>query len=547
MSNTERSRKTMVNIAVRHVFLAIVACLVASVAAHSQVHEKGKWETAFSSGPLVHATVLPNGHVLHWSSFPQGTGIPGPFVRLWNCNLVNPNNHELKDDNGVCKPSTPSSNDPYYTGTNVYCSGHSLMPDGRVMITGGTLYDALDGARDTTIFNHLATGPNPQIAGFSYGPRMEKGRWYPTNVALGSGGTLVAAGTYCKRRINRIGCAEFANNPYAEILPSPTATSWDRLDNSKWDQIPLYPWLYYISDGTPSGKVFYAGPTTPSRWLDLQGEGGWSNGPNSGDYRESGSSVMYDTDKIMVSGGDRAIPTQTPLPTAKVIDLTSSTPTWQATGSMAEPRKHHNLTILANGTVLATGGTKGTGFNNNCMSKVVLAAEIWDPTAGTWSTKASMEHNRRYHSTAMLLIDGRVLVAGSDLYPSTPEECTPPLPQVTQTEIYTPPYLFNSSGVYATRPVISSAPATINYNVPFTVGTPDAASIAKVTLVRLSSVTHSLNMNQRFNNLTTFQQVGQSLQVTPPLNGTKCPPGHYMMFIINSSGVPSVAKIVKIE
>jgi Domain of unknown function (DUF1929) len=153
-----------------------------------------------------------------------------------------------------------------------------------------------------------------------------------------------------------------------------------------------------------------------------------------------------------------------------------------------------------------------------------------------------MQVQRLYHSTAVLLPDGRVLSAGGGMPPGGGM-----LPgggfdtNHPDAEIYSPPYLFKGP-----RPTITSAPDNVNYGQPFVVQTPDATSITKVTLIRLSSVTHAFNQNQRINHLL-FSQWQGGLQVSPPWNSNLCPPGHYMLFIINSQGVPSVAKIIRVE
>jgi Domain of unknown function (DUF1929) len=152
---------------------------------------------------------------------------------------------------------------------------------------------------------------------------------------------------------------------------------------------------------------------------------------------------------------------------------------------------------------------------------------------------------RQYHSVAVLLIDGRVLVGGTTFQPESHKDCGD-VPDELQQEIFSPPYLFNSEGGWAMRPVITSAPETISYGTNFIVDTPNQMIITRVTLVRLSSVTHSTNMNQRFNNLS-FAKVIAGLNVQPPANGNIAPPGHYMLFIFNKAGVPSVAKIVKLQ
>ena len=149
---------------------------------------------------------------------------------------------------------------------------------------------------------------------------------------------------------------------------------------------------------------------------------------------------------------------------------------------MAFARRHHNLTVLPTGEVLATGGVAGTKHND--LTKPVRAAEIWNPTTGTWRTVASNAIVRGYHGTSIFLPDGRVLNSGSGDAAGAPDQLN--------AEIYSPPYLFAGP-----RPTISSAPTTISYGTSFTVSTPNAASIAKVSLIRLGSVTHAFDMNQR--------------------------------------------------
>ena len=139
---------------------------------------------------------------------------------------------------------------------------------------------------------------------------------------------------------------------------------------------------------------------------------------------------------------------------------------WTPAGAMSVARRQINATLLADGTVLVTGGTNATGFNSAPTTSAVLAAELWNPASPLdWKQLASMSHYRLYHTTALLLPDARVLVAGSG------EPAATGLTDDLTAEIFSPPYLFNADGTPASRPVISTAPTKLTYGTTFAVGT----------------------------------------------------------------------------
>src|SRR5262249_10333236 len=151
----------------------------------------------------------------------------------------------------------------------------------------------------------------------------------------------------------------------------------------------------------------------------------------------------------------------------------------------------------------------------------VLPAELWNPTTKTWTTMASEARAREYHSTAMLLPDGRVLVAGSGHnFANSYADYS--------AEIYSPAYLFKGA-----RPTITSSPGTLAYGSSFFVGTPDGASIASVSLIRNGAVTHSFNTDQQFIPLS-FTQTAGGLTVQAPPDANTAPPGYYMLYVVNS-------------
>jgi hypothetical protein len=245
------------------------------------------------------------------------------------------------------------------------------------------------------------------------------------------------------------------------------------------------------------------------------GSSNWGN-------RYYGGAAMYDEGKILIMGGFPLGNSSPPTNTAEVIDLQAGA-TWRYVAPMAVARTQLNATLLPDGKVLVTGGHSGVG--NNDPTQPVYLAEMWDPQTETWSSMASMTIYRGYHSTSTLLPDGRVVCAGGD----------EGIPAGDNREIYSPPYLFKGP-----RPTIVGAPATVGHGETFFVETPDAASITNVNWLALGSSTHAVNMGQRINHLS-FSQAPGGLNVTAPANARLCPPGPYMLFILTSDGVPSVA------
>jgi hypothetical protein len=173
------------------------------------------------------------------------------------------------------------------------------------------------------------------------------------------------------------------------------------------------------------------------------------------------------------------------------------------------------------------------------LTGVAYAAEIWDPATGQWTLGANAAKARLYHSTALLLPEGSVLTAGGG---------APGPVNNLNAEIYYPPYLYDASGQPAARPLLVTAPDSVNLslNQQFAVTVGSAAPISRVTLVRTGATTHSFDSGQRFLELG-FTQAGQTLTITlPTINPNVAVPGYYMLFVFDQAGVPSVAKIIRV-
>ena len=454
------------------------------------ISNPGRWDAVPSWPALVasHMALLPDGRVFTFNS----SDVPGTAeskeVFTWD-------------------PRTESWLQFANGSNNVFCSGHSFLPDGRLVVAGGHISDGR-GIKAVNVFDF-------RTSAWSRGADLKAGRWYPTVTTLGNGELLVVAGT------NEVG----AQNSVPEVG---SGASWRQLAGA-FAELPYYPQMHLAPDGT----VFMVGPARNARFLNPAGDGAWTTlAPSNWGLRTYSTSVTYAPGKILLVGGGDA-----PTSTAEVIDLNARTG-WRYTGSMAYARRHLNGTVLPDGTVLVTGGTKGAGFNNESQS--VLAAELWDPATEKWTLLASMKVGRTYHSTALLLPDGRVLSAGGGRCGS----CTA---NHTDAEAFSPPYLFNADGTPAVRPAIAAAPAEVALGQAFSVRTPDAGAVARVTLVRISSVTHAFNQNQRFVELAfTADGAAGELHVTAPSSANVAPAGHYMLFVLNDRGVPSVAKVVRL-
>ena len=218
--------------------------------------------------------------------------------------------------------------------------------------------------------------------------------------------------------------------------------------------------------------------------------------------------------------------------TTEIIDLSAATPVWQFGPSMTQPRIQMNATILPNGKVLATGGSR----NDEDALTASLAGDLYDPVANSFSPAGANAFPRLYHSNALLLPDATVLLMGGNPQRGNYER---------RLEIYSPAYLFDG-GAAAQRPTITGLSSeAVSYGSPFGVQTSDAANIASVVLVRPGTPTHAFDMEQRLVELA-FTAGSGVLNVTAPPDGNIAPPGYYMLFVLNTSGVPSVARFVKI-
>ena len=386
----------------------------------------------------IFAALLPNGKVLIWDS-------------------VGDKAAETYDDQSftraaVYDPATGTSKSVNVAGANIFCAGFVQLANGNVFVAGGNADRALNGIRQTHTFDW-------RTETWSRGPDMQDGRWYPSVAALPNEEAVIVGG----------------GPTQAEVR-----TSSGAIAQAHGLHDPVEPRVPFLQ-AAPDGRALLLGPSASMSLLDWGGAGAIAPfASRDGIHRGYGSYAAYDVGRFLVAGGGSVSEDGAtgPSRTATVVDTRGIGAAARPTGSMTYRRRQSNLTLLADGSALVTGGqSTGGGGGLVDLANAVYAAERWDPVTETWTTLNSAAVARQYHSTALLLPDARVLTGGGGIC----GECDRVGYLRKDFEIFTPPYLFrrDGSGQLAARPEISAAPSAIGYDSAFTVSSPQAAQLTQ--------------------------------------------------------------------
>lgn len=422
----------------------------------------------------------------------------------------------------------------------LFCSAHTFLADGRLLIAGGDVLgpdlwcdNSDEPAWSGLRYAHIYDGLNLPDAAPAPIAEMAQGRWYPTNTTLADGRVLTVAGFnecgYC----DGDGDPTSIDNTDVEIFIPPDAQN----PGGAWAYagdyyLPVYPQMLLLS----SGAVFYAGPGRDTARFHPQTQTWspteWMNYP----YRMYGPAVLVpdEPDTVMVMGGANYGPSTR---STEIIHLQDSNPQWAYGPNMVLPRCHPVAVLLPDQSLLVVGGRRDGCFPSS-TALPAYAAERYDFLASspTWEAMSAQSRPRMYHSTALLLPDGRVVSMGGTKTTGWPED-------ETNAEIFHPPYLYRGP-----RPVIASAPASAGYGQQIAVSTPSAGDISSVVLMRLGSVTHATHFDQRAVPLS-FGPGGPpgTLMVSMPAQGAAAPPGYYLMFVVNGQRVPSEGRLMRLD
>lgn len=516
--------KTYSSILKLMIALALVVGSVTSVSsADAALDDSGQW-SGLLTWPIIpiHMALTPDGNVMSYGSYANGTQGGDTLFDVWIPALGTGSAAHSVMPNGV--------------RTDLFCSVQVIDPIRDVVMTaGGDIpgEEVQGGTNEVTSYS-TSTGLQAEAA-------MQFARWYPTANTLPDGRILVEGGS--------TDGVEGDGVTIPEIYES--GQGWTTLTGIDSDYAygnDQNRWWYPRSWVAPDGRVFGISGSN-MYYLNTAGSGSISQAgtfpiasATNKNIGATSTAVMYRPGKILqVGGGGYSNNDFDNLGSDKatIIDITTGLPVLSAAADLNFGRHWGTSTVLPDGDVLVTGGsTKQNEFvsptTNLSNDAVLKRPEIWDPNTNTWTVLPGEQKHRLYHSTALLLPDATVLVAGGGA----------PGPESNLNgQILSPPYLFNGNQP-AARPTISSAPDFISYGKTFDITV--SSDVQKLTLVRMGAVTHSFNSGQRFMELP-MSGSGTTRTATAPANGNVAPPGSYMLFGLNSAGTPSVAALVDIN
>ncbi len=441
----------------------------------------------------VGAANMTDGRIVTWASYVDD--FFGANTELTTASIFNP-------DTGVFE-------DAEYSGHNMFCAGVSMLADGRVFIAGGGTHVSTVSVFEDNQFREIDS--------------MAMARWYPTSTTLPSGQVLTSLGTTAS------GNSELWTQGYG----------WQLLDNvalnSAYDFPYSYSDWYPALNVSPDGSLFHPGPNNELFSINLDQDDAYTaHGPRevNGNDRLYNTTVIYDEGKMLVAGGGNRDSKNTAL----TIDLNGAAPVVEPTEPMHNARAMQNSVVLPNGEVLVIGGnTSGIQFSDEGS---ILTPEIWNPDTGEWREAAPHKKPRNYHSTALLLQDGRVISMGGGM-------CGECKSNHQNGEIYEPPYLFDGIGNKAARPSINGGAAAAKAGDAITlIGSND---IVEFNMIRLAAVTHHHTTDQRLVP-APFNKVGAgNYELQLNSNSNVLIPGYYWIFGLNAQGVPSEGHQIEVQ
>ncbi|KAF2760457.1 galactose oxidase [Pseudovirgaria hyperparasitica] len=422
--------------------------------------------------------------------------------------------------------STDSSMTPQEianTQHDMFCPGLSMDSTGRFIVTGG------NDAAKTSIYD-------PRTNQWQKGAEMNVPRGYQSSATLSNGNVFTLGGSWSgghevdkDGEVYNIKSNTWTKLPGARVAPTMTHDHGGRYrsDNHQW----FFAWS--------NGNILHAGPSAAMNWIGTSGQGsinGAGNRAQDGDSM-NGIAAMYDAPagKILTAGGAANYQGDNAHARAHIITINGvgKNPSVQRIGDMKNARGFHTSVVLPDGTVIVLGGQ--THVEPFTDTYAVTTPELFNPRDNSWTVLNSNAVPRTYHSTSLLLKDGSIFSAGGGL-------CGNCATNHFDGEVFLPPYLVNSDGTTKTRPVITSINGD-SFAVGSQIQIKTDSAVTSIALMRLGSVTHTVNTDQR---RIPFTVSGTSQTITIPNDPGVALPGYYYVFALNAAGVPSIARVVQI-
>lgn len=476
---------------------------------------KGQW------GPTINFPTVPvagtvdplSGQVLVWSSYTydnfQGSPNDRVFTALWDpaTNIVTP---KLVDS----------------TDHDMFCPGISIDGTGQLVVTGG------NSASKTTLYDFRSQTWIPSAD-------MNVARGYQSSATLSDGRVFTIGGSWSGGWFKKNGEVYDPRTKKWTLLNGADVTPMLTNDARGIYRSDNHGWLF----GWKKGSVFQAGPSTAMNWYTTSGAGGVTPAGKRSSSRGAdpdsmnGNAVMYDAaqGKILTVGGSPSYDDSSATAHAHIItigDVGTQAQVKFASNGMYSARAFHSSVVLPDGTTFITGGQSyAVPFSDE---NAQLTPELYDPAADAFTQQQPNSIVRVYHSIALLMHDGRVFSAGGGLCGGGCKV------NHFDGQIFTPQYLLTSSGQPATRPVIQSVTQS---DRSIKIATDSAVESA--SLVRFGTATHAVDTDQRRIPLTLHGNGTTQYTTVVPSDPGIVTPGYYMLFVMNSKGVPSVSKTVQ--
>jgi Domain of unknown function (DUF1929) len=505
----------------------------------------GSWTTAPFSLPnyAIHSALLPTGKVLFWGyPFRQ----PGQAsVNQGRAAVWDPSKGTGPDAfDEVNPPKIDLNGDGDLVPAPIWCAGESHLPNGDILVTGGNLVSQGRSYRGQ-IYTDYAGLLNvftfdPWSESWREQPSMEQGRWYPTQIELANGSTLISGGFD----------EQWPGGLFNQTLDvfSPPASRLGQGKLVSRGQQPYSQTTYPRLEMLPNGEVLMTGPTPLDTALYDPRTAGWSDIPNFSDARNGESAVLEPGGpagswRVTMIGGYGWLDTDRGAwKTTETINASSRHPTWKPGPELNVQRSWENTVLLPDGSKVAVGG--GAGFTDEDGNYTTSPhhfqrqVDVFDPTRDRWHLGPPQVEDRTYHSTALLLPDGRIWSAGDDGHPLEANGYASPS---DTGEIYSPPYLFKGP-----RPSITAAPDALSYGEDAAVRTSRSPKAKTAVLMAPGAATHALDTSQRYVKLRVRGETAHGLRIKAPARPEVAPPGYYMLFVLSGDGVPSEARWVKL-